>query len=284
LSAIVTPGALSVEPLRLMNTTKLQVPQPLYNFTNYGSASGYTNLLSESASLTKLLAYTASSQNPVQLDSAFQNQTYNLIFNGPALKCQSASEATIRNSSYIYTPAGSFVQFASWLPANQSLGLGRDPSCTGPNAARIFVMTNIDQSSAPTIGRGPDGFVHSRVNVTECLLYNVTYDVDFTFRYPNQTHRARISAWLNPYDAPGSTRSGFGGDNTTAGDSYMAMMSAFDNLLVGTASIDVTGRDIQLTRWDLVTVDWSRAEAVQRGLESLFQNFTLSLLSDPGLM
>jgi hypothetical protein len=64
----------------------------------------------------------------------------------------------------------------------------------------------------------------------------------------------------------------------------MAMMSAFDNLLVGTASIDVTGRDIQLTRWDLVTVDWSRAEAVQRGLESLFQNFTLSLLSDPGLM
>lgn len=288
LGAIVTPAALSVEPVQLILSTPLQVPQALYDFTNYGTADMHGDTLSESARLTKLLAYTASSRSPVPLVSVFQNQTYHLAFNGPALKCGSANDSVIRTSSFEY--GQSYPSFASWVP--QSGPSDRTPFTTNSirmnraDGARLMVATNFGRGESLMDTETGDNLNVIRVNVTECVLYNATYDVDFRFQYPNQTLSLRITEWLNPViganikiiDVKPFT-------NPPDMNSYLAMMSAFGTLLVGTSHMNQYNQVFNNgTNWAIVTVDWSEAETVQRGLESLFQNFTLSLLSDIGLM
>lgn len=39
------------------------------------------------------------------------------------------------------------------------------------------------------------GLANPVFNLTECLLYNATYDVDFNFRYTRRSRQVSISAW-----------------------------------------------------------------------------------------
>lgn len=92
---IISSGFLTVQPVPSTNTTLLQVPQPYYNMTNFGTlqASGGPSLISPDANIYKLAYHTGASGQPVSLGSTFPTETYHLSFEGPAVKCMSADES-----------------------------------------------------------------------------------------------------------------------------------------------------------------------------------------------
>lgn len=153
------------------------------------------------------------------------------------------------------------------------------------DAARLFVLTNTgtwDKTRSST----PNGMSYSyhQVNVTECLLYNVTYSVEFTFKYPGQTREVQVTDWLNPVAAI-TERTRPDPATQPAVVSYTCVMDAFGKMLVGTSIKSHYGADTAyLTSSKILDIDWTSREAVARGLEQLFQKITLSLLSDDGLM
>lgn len=249
--------------------------------------------MNEDSRLTKMLAYTAASQGPVQLQSANQNQTYNLLFDGPAIKCGAGSDAATRNASFVYNPQNSpdTYDFACWMglitPHRDEMGTLVKPdldiySSTGDS---ISVMTNVGPFNKNHKLYHKGNSSSYAVNITECTLYNATYDVTFDFHYPNQTRSIRITDWINKVTM---LENGGIGSHDMSFDprvlSYSAMMTAFGRLLVGSSFNSHYGTVFnEHTSRNMVSIDWSRAEAVQEGMEQLFQNFTLSLISDPAL-
>lgn len=257
--------------------------------------------------LYKLAYNTASSAQPVSLSSKYQNETYHLQFVGPTVRCGPANESVVNKLTPLYgIPAvagggtgGETIPFLSWVAGdeqqlNTSIGLGMQYFPTldsqSQDAARIFIMSNTGyygKTIQVPSNYGPSTIPVTEVNITECLLYNATYDVDFAFNYPQQTSHTIISTWLNPVAAPNTDFDTNYNANVTAAaiTSYSSMMDAFGKLLVGIVSVSHYNIDTSyFTSWNIMSIDWSRAEAVQEGLEQLFQNITLSLLSDEGLM
>lgn len=67
--------------------------------------------------------------------------------------------------------------------------------------------------------------------------------------------------------------------------SYGTVMEAFSTLLVGSSSNDrYNGDTTDHTSWKIIDTDCSDGSVVQRALEELLQNITLSVLSDHSLM
>lgn len=67
--------------------------------------------------------------------------------------------------------------------------------------------------------------------------------------------------------------------------SYGTVMEAFSTLLVGSSSNDrYNGGTTDHTSWKIIDTDCSDGSVVQRALEELLQNITLSVLSDHSLM
>ncbi|PVH94144.1 hypothetical protein DM02DRAFT_693815 [Periconia macrospinosa] len=289
-AAVVTPGSLSVLPMRTTTPMMLQVPQPLYDLTNYGYVSaGGSYVVTIDERVLKLAYATASTAQPVSLQPTHPNETYHLQFNGPAVKCGPANDSFIHNISSLYGgySAGNKILYKSWVPGSEGDHRGPKTETLDYNSrdgARLFVMTNlvdtnvyVNQTTGATL-----------VNVTECVLYNATYDVDFTFQSFKQTHQMNISHWLNPVFSPvyGLDREFLGGlgGRSNAIFSYCTMMSAFGKLLVGQEDRSHYNIDSNLyTSRRVLHVNWNHSETVETGLEQLFQNFTLSLLSDEGL-
>jgi hypothetical protein len=310
-AAVVTPGSLTVEPVRNTSPTNSRVPQPSYNNSTYFGQPTFslTTGIAPVALVYKLAYNTAAAGRPVALSSEFQNETYSLTFDGPAIKCASAGESLVRNVSSQfnrYRPNSPWFGYISWVPgympavSKHPLSLSSswlDPASfeatldeTSGDVARIFVMTNTGSwSNTITINATSysHGFGNSTApeqiflaNVTECQLYNATYAVNFTFQYPNQTCEVSISKWLNPVK-PESAKLAANFNQPSDRISYLSMMQAFGKLLVGYSYTDmnVVSPLAVYTSWQIVDIDWSKGPAVQSGLESLFQNFTLSMLS-----
>ena len=178
-----------------------------------------------------------------------------------------------------------------YQPTYQSLG-------SSGNVARLFVMSNFGNWSvtrvtgevgySTTLSNGSDStYLEQRqVNVTDCQLYNATYEVDFAFQYPDQSRNVSFSSWLNPVPATDSWSYPRRYPNTTSEViSYSAIMEAFGRMFVGRSVWPY--RDLYqryYTNYGITNIDWEHGDAVQRGMEQLFQNLTLSLLSDPGLI
>ena len=307
-AAVVTPGALTVEPARNISTVHSYVPQPAYNATYFGNITYEDNIVTAGALLYKLAYNTAAAGQPVALSSEFQNETYSLTFDGPAVKCVSASQSLVQKMSKIFDTnklGGSAYQYASWVP-----GKGNEPAMPGPSAlewtptlghfgstldetsddaARIFVMTNTGYWTKTVLSQADNYTDHAMVlNVTECQLYNATYEVDFAFQYPNQTRHISISKWLHPIPPPTwDFGYNYRSSNATASKllSYMCMMQAFGKLLVGYSKNSQYDQAslAKYSSWQIMDIDWSRGPAVQSGLEALFQNLTLSMLSNDNL-
>lgn len=254
---------------------------------------------------------TASTNRPMSLPSEYQNQTYQLNFDGPMIQCKPAkydlvynlsiSEARRRNHD-IPSAATTYTKFASWVSTDNfalnmtngtrdhvQLNLDDTLDTHSAENAKLFVMTNtgsrtktiIDPANSDDSGRsGRLAMKGGELNVTECRLYNATYDVRFDFEYPNQTRDVTISYDSRPLTINHTTL--FRHKQLWP---YAATMQAFGRLLVGEAShsrISSTTYHNQ-TSWWLLNVDWFDKDPVPTILEQLFQNITLSLLSDPDL-
>ena len=246
----------------------------------------------------KLAYNTAASGQPVALSSEFQNETYSLTFDGPAVKCASAAESLIRNMSLYYDTnklGGVAYQYVSWVPRYKPAPARFNAHPNLPSfdttldqasgeVASIFVMTNTGYWNNTIPSQAYNISDHAMVlNVTECQLYNATYEVDFSFQYPNQTRKVSISKWLNPVRPPTVHLGRNQASNAAASSwlSYLCIMQAFGKLLVGysTNSQYDLASFATYSSWQIMDIDWSKGPAVQSGLESLFQNLTLSMLS-----
>ena len=143
---------------------------------------------------------------------------------------------------------------------------------------------NVSRTYNGTAGKGS----YRQVNVTQCVLYNATYSVDYQFAYPEQSMKASISDWINPVDYPLYSSNPYAyEDNATANSilSYHIVMGAFTQMVSGKATTDkYRSQQITSTIWKLAHIDWGVGPAVADGLEGIFQNITLSLLSDDALM
>lgn len=314
LAAILAPGSLTVVPVHTVRMIALQVPQPYFNFTNLGHIDIHRSIVTEPR-IQRLAYQVASSGQPVSLHSTFANETYHIDFDGPAVRCTSANESLITNLTEIYGITALHMRsadtrFMSWTPTGGfgTQGSGQSLDYTSRDASRIFVMTNTGFWNKTRVDIRKV-YPPRQVNVTECLLFNASYSVDFTFQYPNQTREVSISRFNNGiplYDVmhPGQDRrrqDGEVGHDTPDGPvinsflrlnateaqaaSYGTVMDVFGTLLVGHAYTDrYNGKGNHYTSWEIINIDWSDGEAVQRSLEQLFQNITLSILSDDSLM
>jgi len=294
---VISPGFLTVQPLPSTDITELQVPQPYFNMTNFGTrqSSGGQSLVSGDSRIYKLAYHAGASSQPVPLESTFANETYHLDFEGPAVKCMSANDSvvyniTIDHGTVLQASSGNPVELLSWVAGDVPSEVVREKGAhtldmTSADAARLFVMTNTGNWSE-TLGADSNGmpYQYRKVNVTECLLYNATYSVHFAFKFPGQSRDLRIVNWLNPV-ATITDLTRPNPDTEPAVVSYTAIMDAFGKMLVGTSTKSHYGADkAYLTSSKILNIDWSSGDAVARGLEQLFQNITLSLLSDEGLM
>lgn len=319
LAAVIAPGSLTVAPVHTVQTVALQVPQPAFSdLANFGYIDIHQTLVT-APRMYRLAYQVASSGQPVPLASTFANETYHIFFDGPAIKCASASEHIIANLTETFgisqglSMRGSDLRFYSWIP-DKDMNYPADMNSVltldykSRDVSRIFVLTNTGfwNKTRTDIRKH---YPPRQVNVTECSLFNASYSVHYTFQYPNQTRRVSIDEWRNPvrlYDIvnPSETRFSEGGEavhDTPDGSvvnpmvpfsakdaqvsSYGTVMQAFSTLLIGRSSNDrYNGDTTDHTSWKIIDIDWSDGSVVQRGLEQLFQNITLSVLSDQGLM
>ena len=262
-------------------------------------------ILSSTALIYKLAYNTAAAGQPVALSSRYQNETYSIVFDGPAVQCASAPAPLIRSLSIDYDASllgGPAFQYVSWVPgdtftAKQLIGL-HPPTFTSTldetngTVARIYVATNTgswNETIPHVVTSNYTNYTYTahavKLNVTECKLYNATYNVDYKFQYPNQTSKATSLKWLNPVRPPtadlGHYETPVFDKTEEARLAYLSLMQAFGKLLVGYSTTNQYNPTTlpAYTSWQIMDIDWSQAIDVQRGLESLFQNLTLSLLS-----
>ena len=298
IAAIVAPGSLTVFPQSTNETVSLPVRQLDFNYTNFGTfvGGGYTEQLGDPR-VYNLAFRTASTGETIELDSPghYQNVSYHLDFNGPAVKCTSASEEFLYNLTYQYGVKYDTMikyRFLSWThtpletpPEDEAIRFpGTSPEDTRLYS-RVYVMTNEGAWNVTRTYNGTDSPLYRQVNVTECLLYNASYSVDYRFEYPSQTQHASVSDWLNPVVSLSNREKK--GHNLTVQEtlSYAAVMDAFTQMLVGEASKDkYLKEEVTSTIWKLSPIGWKDGVAVAQGLEELFKNITLGLLSDDALM
>jgi hypothetical protein len=303
LAAIIAPGSLTVSPQSANETLSLQVRQPDFNYTNFGTFTGGGSQLLLGYPRIYSLAYrTASTGVTISLDSPGHNQnaSYHLDFDGPAIKCASANDDLINNLTYRYGVkpyTRDRTLFISWVPQGLLAPEPNDDSVEtldmySEDGSRIYVMTNeghwnVTRRYNESTSSG-EGTPYRQVNITECVLYNATYSIDYHFAYPSQTREASISDWVNPVAmVPRSEQIGYYHENITVHHtmSYGTVMDAFGQMLVGEAKVDrYDTQSVTSTIWKLVPIDWEDGQSVAQGLEELFQNIALSLLSDDALM
>lgn len=209
--------------------------------------------------------------------------TYEIQFHGPAVICGSASEQLTQNLTNLTADGEPTVNYMSWVPGDEATP--KNFSSTTPqnldfassDAARIFVMSGLGAWSDPESD--------DSVNVTECLLYNASYVVRFDFQFPNTTTTILNLTHENKIAPLGYSYNNEYLDWTAI--SYLGIMESLGKLLVGCteaysgdSSGDNSATRNYLTSYALLDIDWTRAESTQLGVEQLFQNITLSILSN----
>lgn len=298
IAAIVAPGSLTVFPQSTNETVSLPVRQLDFNYTNFGTfvGGGSTELLGDPR-IYNLAFRTASTGEMIALDSPghYPNFSYHLDFRGPAVKCASASEEFLYNLTYQYgVKADTMIKmrFLAWTntlletpPEDEAI---RFPGTSPKDArlySRVYVMTNEGSWNVTRTYNGTEHRRYRQVNVTECFLYNASYSVDYRFEYPSQSQYASVSDWLNPVTSLSNREQR--GDNLTVQEilSYATVMDSFTQMLVGEAKKDkYRVEKVTSTIWKLCPIGWKDGVVVAQGLEELFQNITLGLLSDDALM
>lgn len=208
IAAVIPPGSLTVAPVHTVRIVALQVPQPAFSdLTSFGYIDIHQSLVT-APRMYKLAYQVASSGQPVPLAATFPNETYYISFDGPAIKCASASELSIANLTERFGISqglfmgGSDLRFFSWIPGNDmnnpmKVGSVQTLDYKSRDVSRIFVLTNIGfwNKTRTDIRKH---YPPREVNVTECSLFNASYSMHYTFQYPNQTRKVSIDEWRNP--------------------------------------------------------------------------------------
>ncbi|KAK7180290.1 hypothetical protein DPSP01_009452 [Paraphaeosphaeria sporulosa] len=302
-ATVISPGSLPVALNETQHTIPYQIPQLPTLFDNYGSFTdtvadgsnpegpltsigGVVTSINGRVATTELWQValgTAVSGQIAALAMRYRNMTYQYQFYGPVLKCVTVKNVTKLKNTLNNTFQGNLTSanYTSWVAGS---GLVSDNPQIRPETLDQYS----DESTGAGIyiarggGSGYDGApaLSSNTNATECRLHNGSYNVAFQFRYPEQN----LTVLNLDYGAPIGLSQETLYKNLPR-EAYAGIMEAFCRLLVGYIS---GPPDPSTTPWtqqtfftsvNILHIDWSEAEKTRTGLEQLFQNITLSLLS-----
>lgn len=288
--AVITPGTLVVLPRFTSNATLLQVPQLSYNLTNWATtlpANGDFGFQESSAAVRRTAFASATSGTILSIPHGFVNMTYELTFPAPAIQCTPANDTiveAVRAMAVNNTGSGGTVRFLSWAGdttnvlflAGKQWDLNTPPSpaldMLSPDSAKLFFMS--------AQGIVPPEETNRWRNVTQCQLYNATYTAVFSFSddVPQRIEfsEVRLGEKLRALSRPNITKTGLlpaDGEHMA----YQSIMDAFGKIFVGAEhgrggpQVTTYGTSFKLTK-----VRWEGMETMQRDLEELFRNITLS--------
>ena len=308
-AAVFPPGTLRVSFEPSDHIDQLQVPQ--LDFTN--NTDFYVNqgtVATYSYSDAAPLAYTAAlasgtSGRVLSLPHKYTNMTYAMQFYAPAIQCRDAGDnLTGLAVSHINTSGSGggyfYISFVGGSEAAQGLfnssGLecGDYGTCARPLPTALYnnVYTSLDHTSTDSARL----YVLLGYNLTECQLFNASYNTRFDFRASVQTVAIDTIDLLNPVAHNNSVGS-LCYNTTMYPDcmqistigSYQAIMQAFGGLYVGS----LNGHSTQYLRYQTLVTALSiapnltapfDAPTFRKQMEDQFQNITLSMLSFPGFM
>jgi hypothetical protein len=288
LAVVVAPGTLTVSPVKSTETIYAQVPQPDFNnLTYFNMGGGTAPRMRPDVRLSRLTYQVAVSGGPVPFLPIYPNSSYHLEFDGPSLRCASASDAVVLDvtsdlgTNWLLQKA-IYQKWASWtgqyligqFRPSDGMALERSEH-SEQHGPRLSIMTN----------RGWDGWhkfayvdnvQRQLVNVTECVMFYASYSVDFVFQSGVQTQDISISKWL--YPAP----TGLMNDHETVGsDASMAVMQALGTIMIGGVRQDGVWTTVTSLGQEMLNIDWDgEPQAIQLSLELLSQHLTLSFLSN----
>ncbi|TRX88869.1 hypothetical protein FHL15_010212 [Xylaria flabelliformis] len=172
LTAVVTPGTLTVITHSDSRIENLSVPQLSYDSSTWTDATPGSNQAEFYGGASKAVEW-ASLESAITGEilkiSSYQhlNQSYRIAFNGPAIRCSNANDAVRRAAKerveILSAKNITDLSYLSWAGADDH-----------------GFLTPIKDSYTVGLSGYPAGFKVSN-NVSECLLYDTLYDVNFEF-------------------------------------------------------------------------------------------------------
>jgi hypothetical protein len=302
IAAIITPAAINVVTKDNILTTQGNPPQLFFDSKYYANIQTLINkIYFDPSPATLRTAFGSAMTGQIQaITHESPNMTYTLDFLGPTLRCDPADAAFVSglNESYMdeFGTHGDIYNYAAWVPAKDigSSNLSSVIGSTMPtldvvstDAAHIYIIPNTTMMG-PYFAGGQQMSYNARYgyqDALDCKLYNATYRAFFNFTFPNQIITVQSKEFLNPVNV--STRQWSGAANYTMFQneqrlSYQSIMDSFGRLMVGWDHVRDGGTTTKGS-WNMMAIDWKTRESSQWGIEQLFQNITLSMLSTPSL-
>ncbi|EXJ62089.1 hypothetical protein A1O7_02522 [Cladophialophora yegresii CBS 114405] len=311
ISAIITPGTLSIQPVIVATNGTLKVPQREYTTNNNlycgVTTNGDTTMYATMA--TGLLNPTFStvlSNSVLPVQSSSSNLTYNLQFFGPAISCDLAGGeafAWAKKAMLQYeNMTDSRVFYFGWAPqpgwgpevngsffASTDVQIGNNRlDFTSQDAARVFIYLNttgVDES-----GNRIPGFAgEPEAQMMTCKLYNASYAAHFEVKSTGAQFITASPTFENWMPAL-ATMQGTPAEPLVSRQMNMqAVMEAFAMMVTGpitysndvnfptTNSVYSLGMNQALfpSRPGLTQTEMTMRQARQN--EMLFQNITLSM-------
>jgi hypothetical protein len=265
----------------------LPVPQLSYNSSTWatiGPFSSSDQFWSASADVQRAGFAAATGDAPVGALHAYDNETYHLDFYSPAIQCSTANNTVldgVEKTAKGHTGSGGHYAYSSWvgdddhgfLTENLTLGsTWKSLDVDSTDASRIFVFSAL-------------GGVFSYRNVSECLLYNASYSVDFSIQNGNSIATLQQLTLHEKLTSLDRLRShDLFNYQYSLQYSYQAVMDVFGKLLVGYGYAQNSGTQVYYSSFQRTYVNWNELEKTQRDLETLFQNITLSMFSRSSLL
>ena len=228
-----------------------------------------------------------------QIQFPLPNANYELDYFAPAVSCAAAPSAIVsRVETWLegISQAAAAAPWLSFVPYNLNLvSANYTPLDTQDCSASTFFgdgynFNYANQSASLVVAMFNNSASVFSYPIVECTLYNASYHVNFQFSYPVQNisviQRTLHSALNTP--GPGTQSDVFG----TPVWAYMNIMDAWANILLGYTTGYRGGATSYKTNYqvtalgDLAKGQYLDTEQLSSMLESMFQNITLSLLSD----
>ncbi|KAJ5175616.1 uncharacterized protein N7482_001493 [Penicillium canariense] len=287
LAAVVTPSALSIASVLRVSYLMVQVPQLAFNSPIFANLDDSNRFRAANILVTRLSLSSATHGTILPIPAHYPNSSYTLDFYGPGLSCQTANDTETQALDYDLFGHGisGAIYYYSWFgPSvaywNQSLEDGLDYNSNDSSRFWVGLISPSGESN----------------QLYECALMNISYSVDFAFNSGTQNLMVRRNQEMN----------GIPTVQNTSGMSSMALASqslmyVMDQIITGeigggaAGSLIFTSTTVQTTNLAQVNPlcgqmagDTDGAQyfgacqnsSFSAALEELFQNMTLSLLSN----
>lgn len=236
-------------------------------WASMGPSSTSRSFWSASAAVQRAGFAAATTGNIVPARHIKTNETYQLEFYGPAIKCVTADKSVrdaARKTVRAYSGSGGQFSFWAWA-GNDHHGLLSSNSTLDLDTTWTTLDLNVDVSRFSVYSLlGWATETQHWGNVTECLLHNATYSVEFTnvggqptATVQQRTLHERVGALRNASATNGVITTFMGQVY-----SYQSVMDVLGRLLAGYAYAQNAGTQVTYSSFQRTYVDVSAVPSV----------------------